>query len=114
MREAAGVAAAAVRIIAQALAAAGADLRVRVDAFDDWKVSVNTSSSPAPFERRVGLVFIFSDDELLGIMQAGHEQVAKLERGIAAGQDRDVNPADLAQVLGGFLLGRLFREGREQ
>jgi hypothetical protein len=66
------------------------------------------------FERRIGLVFVFCDNKLFGIVQAGHQEIAKLQSGIAAGEDGDVNPADLAQVLGGFLFRRLVRVGRKQ
>jgi hypothetical protein len=42
-------------------------------------------------------------------VQAGHQQIPELKRRVAAGEDRDVNPLNLAQALGGFLFRRLFQ-----
>jgi hypothetical protein len=48
-------------------------------------------------------------------VQARHQQIAKLERRIAASKDRNVNPAYLGQVLGRLFLRRLlFQIGRKQ
>jgi hypothetical protein len=113
--ETAGAVAATARVITQTLARSGADLRARIDAVAGLEgVGENVVVTRA-FEDRVGFIFIFGDHELFGIMQAGHQQVADLERSVAARQDRDVDAANLAQVLGGFFLGRrLLQEGREQ
>ena len=112
--ESAGVAATGIGIISQALTAAGSNLRVRVDAFRRLESVGEYIVVAGAFEGRIGLFFVFCDHELLGIVQAGHQKIAQLQSGIAAGEDGDVNPADLAQVLGGFLFWRLVREGRKQ
>jgi len=111
---AAGAIAATGGVIAQAFTRARADLRVRVDAFRGLEGIGEDIVVARAFENSVGLVFVFGNDELFGIVQAGHEQVAKLERRIAPGEDRDVNPANLAQVFGGFLFGRLLFQVRRE
>ena len=98
--------AAAAGVVAGPGAAARAHLAMRVDAVGRLEGIGENLIVAGALQGCVGLVFVFRDNELLGAMQAGHEQVADRESFIAASQDIDIDPPDFRQLGGRFLLGR--------
>src|ERR1700678_4491433 len=98
-RQTTRVIAAAVGVIAQSLAAGAADLRAGIEAIRRLEGIGEDVVVARALQHRVGLVFLLGNDELFGVVKAGHEQVAYLKRRVAACQHRDINAADLAQLL---------------